>query len=153
MAETTNKQKAAWVAIAVCCVSGFEGLRQVTYLDPVGIPTACFGETANVRMGEKFTVEQCKDMLADSLRKAHAAVERCVKVPMPPPREAGLTSFTYNVGGSAFCGSTLVRKLNAGDVVGACDELRRWTTARGVKLPGLVARREQERTMCLAGVT
>jgi lysozyme len=47
-------------------------------------------------------------------------------------------------------GSTLARKENAGDVPGACDELLRWTKAKGVTLPGLVKRREQERELCLA---
>jgi hypothetical protein len=33
---------------------------------------------------------------------------------------------------------------------GACDELLRWTKAKGITLPGLVKRREQERELCLA---
>jgi lysozyme len=53
------------------------------------------------------------------------------------------------VGTEAFCKSTLARKLNAGDPA-ACDELLRWTTAKGIQLPGLVKRREQERALCLA---
>ena len=64
-----------------------------------------------------------------------------------------LVSFTYNIGGQAFCSSTLVRKLNAGDTVGACNELSRWTRAKGIELPGLVKRRAAERAMCLQGLT
>lgn len=96
---------------------------QVAYLDFVGIPIACFGETKNIRMGRTFTVDQCTGMLLDSLSQADVAVSSCVKVPLSDTRRAALISFTYNVGGFAFCGSTLVRKLNAGDGAGACDEL------------------------------
>jgi lysozyme len=60
-------------------------------------------------------------------------------------------SFAYNVGGGNYCGSTLVRKLNAGDTAGACNELTRWTRAKGIVLPGLVKRREAERQLCLQG--
>ena len=148
----TNKQRAAWCAIAVACVSGFEGLRQVAYKDPVGIATICFGETKGVRMGQARTIDECKGMLADSLELANNAVERCVRGPLPADRQAALVSFTYNVGGSAFCGSTLVRKINAGDTRGACNELSRWTRARGIELPGLVKRREAERQMCMKGL-
>lgn len=144
--------KAAWCAIAVMCVSGFEGLRQVAYNDPVGIPTICFGETKGVKLGQKATVEECKAMLAESLERADQAVMLCTKVTLPDKRRAALVSFTYNVGGTAYCKSTLLRKLNAGDTVGACDELLRWVTARGVTLPGLVNRREQERSLCMAGL-
>jgi lysozyme len=145
----TNRQKAGWAAIALTAVAGFEGLRQTAYLDPVGIPTICFGETKGVKMGDKATLEQCKGMLMDSLYEAHESVSKCVKVPMTDSREAALVSFTYNIGGGAFCKSTLVRKLNSGDVIGACNELPRWNKASGIVLPGLTKRREEERKLCL----
>ena len=62
------------------------------------------------------------------------------------------TSFAYNVGLGAFQTSTLLRKLKAGDRVGACNELRRWVYAKGRVLPGLVARRAAEEKMCLSGL-
>jgi lysozyme len=145
-----NKKAVGWVSICIGCVAGAEGLRTVAYKDPVGIPTACFGETLNVKMGDTFTPEQCREMLGARVLEFGAAVERCVRTPMSPSRKAGLTSFAYNVGTDAFCGSTLVKKLNAGDPA-ACDELRRWTKAKGIPLPGLVKRREQERDLCLQG--
>ena len=139
-----------WAAICAACVGGFEGLRTVAYRDPVGIPTICFGETQGVKIGDRATEEQCKALLADRVFEYGAAVDKCVTAPMSPQRKAGLTSFTYNVGKSAFCGSTLVRKLNAGDPK-ACSELLRWTRAHGIELPGLVKRRREEYKLCLAG--
>ena len=52
-------------------------------------------------------------------------------------------SFAFNIGEKKFCQSTLVKKANRGDMVGACAELSRWTQAGGKELPGLVARRER----------
>ncbi|NHZ93233.1 glycoside hydrolase family protein [Massilia sp. CCM 8733] len=146
---TTNKRRAGWAAIALTVVAGFEGLRQAAYLDPVGIPTICFGETKGVRLGQRATLEQCDAMLAASLQLANHAVDDCIRAPLPDYRRAALVSFTYNVGQASLCGSTLARKLNAGDVAGGCDELLRWTYAKGIRLPGLVKRRAVERNMCL----
>ena len=121
-------------------------------MDPVGIPTICFGETKGVRLGQKATVEECKGMLAESLKIADQAVLLCTKVPLSDERRAALVSFTYNVGGHAYCTSTLVKKLNSGNTFGACDELLRWNKAKGITLPGLTRRRHAERELCIKGV-
>ncbi len=146
------RKRATWVAICVACTGTFEGLRTVAYRDPVGIPTVCFGETRGVKLGDRFTDEQCKDMLGERVLEFGRGVDGCTKVWLPPARKAALVSFAYNVGVQAYCGSTLVRKLNAGDTSGACNELLRWTKAKGITLPGLVKRREQEKAMCMEGV-
>lgn len=147
-----NKQRAGWCAIAVTCVAGFEGLRQSAYLDPISIPTICYGETKGVQMGQRRTLDECKGMLADSLELANRGVDACIHVPLPDYRRAALVSFTYNVGQGSLCGSTLARKMNAGDTVGACQELLRWDFAGGRRLPGLTKRRAAEREMCLKGI-
>ena len=147
----TNKQRAGWCAIAVTMVGGFEGLRQVVYLDPVGIKTWCFGETKGKPPTRRVSIEDCQAMLAASLQLASHAVDDCIRVPLPDYRRAAVVSFTYNVGRDAMCGSTLARKLNAGDIEGGCDELLRWDYAKGIQWPGLTKRRQAERNMCLVG--
>ncbi|KPO22290.1 glycoside hydrolase family protein, partial [Escherichia coli] len=62
-----------------------------------------------------------------------------------------LYSFVYNVGAGNFRTSTLLRKINQGDIKGACDQLRRWTYAGGKQWKGLMTRREIEREICLWG--
>lgn len=145
----TKKKAAGWLAMCVVAVGSFEGLRTVAYRDPVGIPTICFGETKGVKMGDKSTVDDCKALLAERLLEFSEGVERCIHVPMSDSRKAAMVSFAYNVGTGAFCKSTLVKRINAGDP-NACDDLRKWTTAKGITLPGLVKRREEERKMCLS---
>lgn len=144
-----TKKRVAWVVIATSAVAGFEGVRQVAYRDPVGIPTICFGETQGVKMGDRRTMDECRAMLADSLEIANKAVDRCVSAPLNDNQRAALVSFTYNVGAGNLCRSSLVRKMNSGDMIGGCNELPLWVYAKGVKLPGLVKRREAEREMCL----
>jgi lysozyme len=145
------KKNAALAALCCTLVGGFEGVRYVAYKDPVGIPTICFGETKGVKLGMTATADDCRGMLLDSLEVANNAIDACTKVPLSDTRRAALVSFAYNVGGGNYCGSTLVRKLNAGDTAGACNELTRWTRAKGIVLPGLVKRREAERQLCLQG--
>jgi lysozyme len=67
------------------------------------------------------------------------------------PTYDAIVSFTFNVGEGNLRRSTLLRKLNAGDIVGACNELPRWNKAGGRVLPGLVKRRAEERALCLEG--
>ena len=131
----------------------YEGTVHSTYKDPIGIVTVCTGHTGpELRMGQRYTKEQCETMLYDDLLK-HADALNCIKTPLADNQKAAFLSFAFNVGNSAFCKSTLVRKANAGDLMGACAELSRWVIAGGRELPGLVKRRAAERQLCEKGLT
>lgn len=140
------------VSIAAAVVSFYEGYEPTAYMDPVGIPTICYGHTATVRMGQTLSRSECAELLERDLGSAFATVDRRVRVDLPPPTRAALASFVYNVGPGNFSRSTLLRKLNAGDLYGACHELSRWVYAGGRKLNGLVKRRATERELCLVGL-
>ncbi|MCY1287809.1 Lysozyme RrrD [compost metagenome] len=140
------------LAIAMPLAGYFEGRSLVAYLDPVGVPTICDGITHGVQLGQVKTVAECDALLEAELGAAITAVDRLVRQPQPDTRRAALGSFVFNVGGSAFASSTLLRKLNAGDVAGACAELSRWVYAKGRKLGGLVRRRAAERELCEVGL-
>lgn len=139
---------AAAAALVVSTVAFYEGKVNRTYVDPVGVLTSCYGHTGpELRKGQVFTDEQCLAQLQTDLVK-HAAALECIKRPLTDGQRAAFVSFAFNVGNSAFCGSTLVRKANSGDIYGACAELSRWTYAGGKQLPGLVKRRTAERKLC-----
>ncbi|MFH4317138.1 lysozyme, partial [Acinetobacter baumannii] len=76
-------------------------------------------------------------------------VQALVHVSLSDRQVAALTSFAYNVGLGAFARSTLLKKLNAGDVRGAADEFLRWTRVGNRTVRGLVARRRAERDLFL----
>lgn len=140
------------MALTVALVGWFEGRELVPYLDPVAIPTVCVGHTGpDVTMGRVYSNAECDKLLAGDLGVAFRAVDRNVRVPLGPETRAALASFTFNVGERALKGSTLLRRLNAGEGARACDELMRWTYAKGKQLAGLVKRREAERELCIAG--
>lgn len=140
---------ASVLAVAAPLVAYVEGYIPTTYADPVGIPTICYGHTGkDVTPGRKATREECEALLRVDLGGSVDGVMRCIGVPMQPYQMAALVSFTFNVGESQLCRSTLARKANLGDWVGACAELSRWTYAKGIQLPGLVKRRSLERQLC-----
>jgi lysozyme len=135
---------AALVGIAV-----HEGYVGQTYLDPVGIPTIGFGETQGVKPGQTTTPTRALVQLLDSANSIAKGMVSCIHVPLYQHEYDAYLSFSYNVGYGAFCRSTLVKKLNAGEYEAACAELNKWVYAGGRVLPGLVKRREQEYTQCM----
>lgn len=140
------------LTIAVPLVGYFEGRNLLAYLDPVGIPTICDGITHGVELGQTATDAECDSLLAAELGAAITSVDHLSKQPQPDTRRAALGSFVFNVGAGAFAGSTLLRKLNAGDIAGACAELSRWVYAKGRTLAGLIKRRAAERQLCEVGL-
>lgn len=146
--KLTAKLGAVALALAVPAVVHFEGTVFRTYRDPIGVLTSCRGHTGpELRMGQTFTAEQCDQQLYADLLK-HAEALDCIKTPLSDGQKAAFISFAFNIGNGAFCGSTLARKANGGDLMGACAELSRWTLAAGKELPGLVNRRRAERELC-----
>ena len=128
---------------------GLEGRRYYAYQDVAGVWTVCDGHTgADIRRGHRYNDKECEDLLQSDLRKVAAAIDPLIKVSIPDSTRASLYSFTYNVGAGAFSKSTLLKKLNSGDVPGACKELQRWTYAGGQQWKGLITRREIERSVC-----
>lgn len=133
-----------------------EGLRLVAYQDVVGVWTACYGETGGIKRGMRFTREQCDSMFIGSLTEHEAGMRKCLAAPdrIPDKSYLSFVSVTYNIGVGGFCGSTMAKRLNAGNLAGACDAMMMWV--KGGKplrtIKGLVNRREKERTLCLEGV-
>lgn len=138
------------VMMAVPTVAVHEGVILAPYRDPIGIPTACVGETdvEVVSYRQRFTRDECMAVLGASLYQHALGMDQCIHRPLEPHEAVAVLSWSYNVGTGAACKSTLVRKLNAGEPF--CAELSRWTYAGGRQLPGLVKRRADERAICEA---
>ncbi|ECQ3321618.1 glycoside hydrolase family protein [Salmonella enterica] len=143
------------VAIAAALLGGHDGLegrRYIPYRDVAGVLTACDGHTGkDIIPGKRYTDAECDAMLDKDLKRVKAQVDPLIKVSIPESERAAFYSFAYNVGTGAFARSTLLKKLNAGDHAGACNELKRWTYAGGRQWKGLVTRREIERQVCAWG--
>ncbi|EGI3314113.1 lysozyme [Salmonella enterica] len=143
------------VAIAAAMLGGHDGLegrRHIPYRDVAGVLTVCDGHTGkDIIPGKRYTDAECDALLDKDLKRVKAQVDPLIKVSIPESERAAFYSFAYNVGTGAFARSTLLKKLNAGDHAGACNELKRWTYAGGRQWKGLVTRREIEREVCAWG--
>lgn len=143
-----KKIGAAAAALAVSLVTAWEGYKPMAYADPIGRMAICWGhDDQTLLRGTVYTRARCEALLAEDLSK-HADALKCIKTPLTDGQRAAFVSFAYNVGATQFCGSTLVRLANAGNLAGACAQLDRWVFAGGKRLQGLANRRAAERKAC-----
>jgi lysozyme len=150
MIKRTLVASLALSASAFVGIATHEGYRGDAYIPvPGDVPTLGFGTTEGVKLGDKITPPKALERALSDVSKFEGALKQCVKVPLYQHEYDAYVQFSYNVGGGAFCSSTLVKKLNREDYVGACSELLRWTRAGGRELPGLVKRRQAEYQLCL----
>jgi lysozyme len=135
-------------------IKRFEGLELEAYQDIAGIWTIGYGHTGpDVEPGMKISEREAEEMLRRDLKPREQAVESAVKVPLNQNEFDALVSFVYNVGASAFRGSTALKRLNKGDRAGAADALTWWNkaTVGGVlrEVMGLTRRRAAEKALFL----
>jgi len=133
-----------------------EALRLKAYLPtPHDVWTIGWGHTQTARVGMVITERHAEKLLRGDLRWVREVLDRDVKVPLTQPQYDALASFIFNLGGSNFRASTLLRKLNAYDYVGAANEFPKWNKQRQggkmVVLRGLTKRRAEERELFLEG--
>jgi lysozyme len=134
----------------LAALTSLEGTRYVPYEDIVNVWTVCQGYAGKDVIRDKvYTPAECRQLAETQLVAKGAEVLRCAAVPISQNEYDAYTLFSYNVGTAAFCGSSLLKKLNAGDHVGACNGLLAWDMAGGKHVPGLHKRREFERRICL----
>jgi lysozyme len=116
---------------------------------PGDVPTLGFGTTEGVKMGDRITPPKAVARALQDVAKYEGAVKQCVKVPLHQYEYDSFISLSYNIGTGAFCGSTLVRLLNARDYSGACKQILRWDRAQGRQVRGLTVRRQAEYATCI----
>lgn len=143
----------AAIMLAVPMTAFYEGTVLHTYRDPVGIPTACIGETdKEIVIQERFTEQECTAVLGASMAVHAQEVATCIDKPLQRHEAAAVLSWSYNIGSGAACASTLVQMINAGAAASEwCKQLFRWDKAGGKVLPGLTKRRGSEYLMCTTG--
>lgn len=131
-------------------IKDFEGFRAKAYICPAGVLTIGYGTTGGrVRPGMVIEEKTAEQWLLEDVRKFEDGVELRVKVKLGSNQFSALVCFTYNVGLGAFEKSTMLRKLNSSDYLGAAAEFDRWVKGGGRTLPGLVRRRTAEKKLFL----
>jgi len=139
----------------IALIKEFEGCRLTAYLDSVDVWTIGFGwthpvEGKSIRRGMTINQATADRLLKTGLVTFENDILKVVKVKLNQNQFDALVSLTYNIGSRALSTSTLLRKLNAGDFIGAADEFLRWDKAGGKVLAGLARRRRAERQRFLS---
>jgi len=138
-------------------IAGWETYRGEAYLPtPQDVPTSGWGSTAGVKLGDRTTPDRALVQLLSDAQRHERELRACLSdVALYQHEWDAYVSWAFNVGTSAACSSTLVRKLRADppDYPGACRELLRWNKQAGRALAGLTRRRHAEYQICVGGAT
>lgn len=142
----------------VALVAGFEGFRSHAYQDQVGIWTVGYGETwlgaRRVQKGDFMNMAEAADRLRARLDRDFAPAVARALLGGPALNQAqfdACCSLAYNIGTAGFAGSTVARKVRAGELGAAANAFLLWCKAGGKVLRGLQVRRAAERKLFLEG--
>lgn len=129
-------------------VTYFESCVLKAYADPAtgGKPyTIGYGHTGpEVRLGDALTYPEAEALLALDLMRFERGVDDMLKVDVTQSQFDALVSLAFNIGLGNLKGSTLLKKLNAGDDVAAQAQFLVWNRAGGKVMKGLQRRRKAE---------
>lgn len=135
-----------------------ECVKTRIYNDSAGLPTIGVGHLltrdelssgkinilgVSVKYSAGLTKDQIEKLLSHDVAFAEGAINVC-DIDLTQNQFDALVCFVFNVGRSAFDGSTLKKYLVARDLSKVPDQLRRWIYAGGKISKGLIGRREQE---------
>jgi len=125
-----------------------EGARNKAYKDSKGLWTIGVGHLIKADEQNLITAtltdEQVEDLLRSDLRWCSEAVETSIRVPLEQHQFDALYSLCFNIGGTNFAKSTVVKKINENDLQGAADAILMWN-----KPDVLINRRKRERALFL----
>lgn len=130
---------------------GLEGVRYAPYQDVVGVWTVCYGHTGkDIMLDKKYTEAECRALLSKDLNAVARQINPYIQKPIPR-QCAGLCTRSPITLVLATSRPPRCCAKSTGRPEGACEQLRRWTYAKGKQWKGPVTRREIEREVCLWG--
>lgn len=141
---------AAAAAILLTFTPTQEGRELKTYRDMGGVLTYCDGATENAIWGKTYTPAECNAQLDRDLERHAIGVASCVPMEkLTTGQRIAFVDTAYNIGISAFCGSSMARQANAGNVAASCAALHKWVYVKGKVVRGLALRRERAYKICM----
>ena len=136
-------------------IKEFEGFSANAYLCPAKIPTIGYGNTfwedgRKVRIGEQISKSKALELLEFVANKDFAdKIFPLIKVQINQNQFDAMVSLAYNIGVGAFSNSTLLKRVNVKDFLGAANEFLKWDKSNGKPLLGLTRRRQREKELFL----
>lgn len=131
----------------IALIRSFEGCRLDAYQDSGGVWTIGYGHTLGVQSGDKISHEMAQSLLLKDIQSFEKIVNEKVETALTQEMFDALVSLVFNIGGGNFQRSTLLKKLNQYDYLGASQEFPRWVYVKGKRNNGLIKRREKERQL------
>lgn len=92
----------------------------------IGFGTTTRPDGSPVQMGDRTNPVEALQRKQRDLVRFEGALKQCVRVPLHQAEYDVYVDHAYNIGSGAFCASTIVKRLNAGDYAGACDAILLW---------------------------
>lgn len=115
--------------------------------------TVGYGHTSTARHGMSVSEGDAERLLRDDVQPIEQLIADTVRAPLNQNEHDALVSLIFSIGDENWKRSTVLRKLNAGDKIGAADAFELWTKAHInnelVTLDGLVRRRAAEKSLFL----
>ena len=113
--------------LAADLIKEHEGCKLEAYLDIKGVPTIGWGSTGkDIYIGLKWTQQQADDRFNTDLLFFESQVRSMLTKPVTDNQIAAMVCLAYNIGINAFRKSTVLLKLNQGDIQGAADAFLLW---------------------------
>ncbi len=151
---------------AIELIKHHEGVRFKPYRCPALLWTACVGhvlypEQAKIPMDQRgayplrpednrtFSKDEVNGILRADLQRFERGVAQLIPVALTQGQFDALVSFAFNLGLGGVQRSTLRQKVLRGEAE-AADEFLKFTRGGGKVLPGLVKRRQDERSLFLS---
>ena len=97
-----------------------------------------------------FSGAEVDGILSADLRRFEVGVAKLFPVGLTQGQNDALVSFSFNLGLGGVQRSTLRQKVLRGEIEEAADEFLKFTRGGGKILPGLVKRRQDERSLFLS---
>ena len=150
--QSGKQPEPIYLAPAEKIIREFEGCKLSAYKCPAGVWTIGWGATsvhgAPVREGDKISQALADELLRAEIHRYAAKLHQLIPASATwgSNQQAALISWAYNVGLGAVEGSSLRRRINAGEAapVVVRDELPKWRHAGEAVLAGLERRRAAE---------
>lgn len=133
----------------IALIKHYVELHLDAHLGPEGQPAIGYGHSGrDVRLGQHITEGEANRLLAADLAWVEDSVSSCVKVSLNENEFSALVSLVFNIGVRHFASSSLLKRLNKGEIARAAEAMT-WLDDVNVALPGFAERREAEKTLFL----
>lgn len=137
-------------------IKKWEQLRLNAYMPTAhDVWTIGWGHTKTAKKGMSITEEEAERLLRWDLEWVEDTLNDLVKVPLTQKQYDALAGLVFNIGATNFRTSTVLKRLNQKDYLGAADAMLMWNKQRQngklKVLKGLVRRRQDEMEMFIDG--